>query len=165
MPEPGWHGVAGCQPTHGPPHGNCQRSYAMSRGNQLYRGTTCTAHSKRTGEPCRNWAIRGSNVCRMHGGGSRQVRAKAQERILGAADLAAQRLIGFMNDKKVPYAIRITAARDLLDRAGLSPRHGRDVTVEAPWLEATAEIVADVPEGWQPQDENPPYDDDSIIDG
>lgn len=31
---------------------------------------TCTAHSKRTGEPCRNPALTGSNLCRMHGGAS-----------------------------------------------------------------------------------------------
>ena len=27
----------------------------------------CTAHSKRTGEPCRAPAVRGWSVCRMHG--------------------------------------------------------------------------------------------------
>lgn len=27
----------------------------------------CTANSKRTGEPCRNPAVRGWSVCRMHG--------------------------------------------------------------------------------------------------
>ncbi len=27
----------------------------------------CTAHSKRTGEPCRAPAVRGWTVCRMHG--------------------------------------------------------------------------------------------------
>ena len=30
----------------------------------------CTAHSKRTGEPCRNNAVKGYRVCRMHGAGS-----------------------------------------------------------------------------------------------
>ena len=33
----------------------------------------CTAHSKRTGLPCRNPAVKGWTVCRMHGarGGAR----------------------------------------------------------------------------------------------
>lgn len=29
----------------------------------------CTAHSKRTGLPCKNPAVRGWSVCRMHGAG------------------------------------------------------------------------------------------------
>ncbi len=29
----------------------------------------CTAHSKHTGKPCRAPAVRGWNVCRMHGAG------------------------------------------------------------------------------------------------
>lgn len=32
------------------------------------RKQKCTAHSKRTGEPCGNWAVIGRNVCRLHGG-------------------------------------------------------------------------------------------------
>jgi len=31
------------------------------------RRQKCSAHSKRTGEPCRNWAVLGRSVCRMHG--------------------------------------------------------------------------------------------------
>tara|TARA_B100000989_G_scaffold288808_1_gene259921 strand:+ start:462 stop:749 length:288 start_codon:yes stop_codon:yes gene_type:complete len=30
-------------------------------------GKRCTARSKRTGDPCRNPAVLGWNVCRMHG--------------------------------------------------------------------------------------------------
>ena len=30
-------------------------------------GKRCSARSKRTGEPCRNPAVLGWNVCRMHG--------------------------------------------------------------------------------------------------
>lgn len=33
------------------------------------------------GKPCRNWAIDGSTVCRMHGAGSPKVAAKAAERV------------------------------------------------------------------------------------
>lgn len=31
----------------------------------------CSAHSKRTGERCKNYAVRGKNVCRFHGGRSK----------------------------------------------------------------------------------------------
>lgn len=39
----------------------------------LHRAPQCTACSKRTGLPCKNAAVRGWKVCRMHGarGGSK----------------------------------------------------------------------------------------------
>ena len=36
---------------------------------------------RKNGEPCGSKAIRGDNVCRMHGGGARQVKAAAQARL------------------------------------------------------------------------------------
>lgn len=40
----------------------------------------CTGHSKRTKKPCGNSPMHGSTVCRMHGGGTPQARAKARQR-------------------------------------------------------------------------------------
>jgi hypothetical protein len=40
----------------------------------------CHAVSKQTGKQCQKWAIKGGTVCRWHGGGSPQVRAKANVR-------------------------------------------------------------------------------------
>jgi hypothetical protein len=37
----------------------------------------CKATSKQTGKQCKNWAIKGGEVCRKHGGGASQVKAKA----------------------------------------------------------------------------------------
>jgi hypothetical protein len=48
----------------------------------------CVAHSKRTGEPCRQRAIAGATVCRVHGGATPQVRRAAARRLL-AAEAAA----------------------------------------------------------------------------
>jgi len=45
----------------------------------------CKGRSKTTKLPCRGWAMRGSEVCRMHGGAARQVRAKAAARVVEAA--------------------------------------------------------------------------------
>jgi hypothetical protein len=42
----------------------------------------CTAHSSRTGEPCRKWAIRGGKVCNKHGGQAPRVAAAAKARIV-----------------------------------------------------------------------------------
>jgi hypothetical protein len=44
-----------------------------SSGNPMHRpmdmAARCTAHSKRSGQPCRAPAVRGYRVCRMHGAG------------------------------------------------------------------------------------------------
>jgi len=40
----------------------------------------CTAHSKRSGKRCRSNAIVGGNVCHLHGGATRQAKAKAAVR-------------------------------------------------------------------------------------
>lgn len=47
------------------------------------------AAGKRITRPCKSWAISGTNVCRMHGGGAKQVRAKAQ-RVTAEAQAAQQ---------------------------------------------------------------------------
>lgn len=36
-------------------------------GYPMHKSPRCTAHSKRTGLPCYNPAVRGWSVCRMHG--------------------------------------------------------------------------------------------------
>ena len=110
-------------------------------GNRMRVDTRCSARRK-NGSVCRNYAIRGGNVCRIHGGGAPQVRRRAQERIFAAADAAAARLIEFMNDGRVPWPVRLTAARDLLDRAGLNPK--TTVAVEVPlWARGLDDLVVD----------------------
>lgn len=49
-----------------------------------WHGQRCTAKTKRTDDRCKNYAIRGGNVCRIHGGGAPQVRRKADERVARA---------------------------------------------------------------------------------
>ncbi len=88
----------------------------------------CAAH-RTNGEVCGNYPVHGASVCRKHGGGAPQVKAKAAERILAASDMAAGRLIGFMNDERVPYTVRLAATKDLLDRAGVGGRQPVQVEV------------------------------------
>jgi hypothetical protein len=40
----------------------------------------CSAHSTRTGEQCKKWAVDGATVCLAHGAGAGQVRNKANVR-------------------------------------------------------------------------------------
>ena len=47
----------------------------------------CTAN-KTNGDPCPNWAMRGTNVCSSHGGRAPQVQAAAQERLAVEAAVA-----------------------------------------------------------------------------
>lgn len=80
----------------------------------------CTAHSARTKLPCQKDAIKGSNVCRNHGGSAPQVKERAKLRLLEASDPAAALLVRQMNDKKLDETVRQRAALAILDRAGLS---------------------------------------------
>lgn len=91
-------------------------------------GNVCTA--KRTnGQPCANFAINGSHVCRIHGGAAPQVRARAQVRILMASDLAAKKLIDMLTSPKVADNIKLAAAKDLLDRANLAGTQNVEIGV------------------------------------
>lgn len=90
--------------------------------------TRCTAR-RRSGTECKNWAIRGGNVCRMHGGGAPQVKKKAAQRIAEAADDAAALLVQFMEDPKNDLKVRTQIAQDLLNRAGYAGTKSVDLTV------------------------------------
>lgn len=41
--------------------------YGSGRSGGLHQALRCRARSKRTGKPCRSPAVRGREVCRMHG--------------------------------------------------------------------------------------------------
>lgn len=75
----------------------------------------CTAHKKNK-ERCKKAAIIGGTVCGTHGGSAPQVKNKARQRIMEAADPAAAVMVELMasDDERIRHA----AAKDLLDRAG-----------------------------------------------
>ncbi len=73
-------------------------------------------------------AILGGTVCRMHGGASPQVQAKASERIKALAEgPALDRLEKLLDSEQ--DAIALAAARDLLDRAGYGAKRQIEVSV------------------------------------
>ena len=73
-----------------------------------------------SGKRCRREAIKGSVVCEVHGGLAPQVRRRAAERLLVTADEAIQVIKSFISDPTVPAGVRLKAAQDITDRAGLA---------------------------------------------
>lgn len=89
----------------------------------------CAGHaSDGSGRPCGNWPIKGAVVCKRHGASAPQVRAAAQMRILENADAVAAALVKIALNESEGAAARVSAARDLLDRAGLGAARQLDVT-------------------------------------
>ena len=71
-------------------------------------------------------AIPGGNVCKKHGGAAPQVQAAADRRILEAAEdiknllpAAVRELKRLLEDGKTKQEVRLSALRDVFDRAGL----------------------------------------------
>ena len=87
----------------------------------------CEATSKQSKKRCRRQAISGGTVCRMHGGGAPQVIAKAKIRLAALVDPALDRLEKIIKTSKHD-ASGVSAAKDILDRAGLKPKDRLEVS-------------------------------------
>jgi hypothetical protein len=88
--------------------------------------------TRQDGEPCQAYAIKGGNVCRVHGGSAPQVKKKAKERLAEAAGGAAKSLVDLKaqleeiieNEDLAPSEVKAIAsearkqATEILDRAG-----------------------------------------------
>jgi hypothetical protein len=90
------------------------------------RGTNTSG--TRAGQPCGKWALKGSTVCRTHGGGAPQVQAAAKQRL---AEKAITEALGKLDVK--PVHNPLTALAEL---AG-------EITA---WKELAAERVAQLRE-------------------
>lgn len=94
----------------------------------------CAGRSKRTGEPCQNWAVRGGKVCSTHGqgGGNKPsldertataaaVRldrlAQARDRMESLVDRAVDAVVNVMENDEARPADRMKAAEMILDRS------------------------------------------------
>ena len=60
-------------------------------------------------------------MCYYHGGAAPQVKLKAQERIAALVDPALHHLAILIEEAETD-AVKLAAIKDLLDRAGLSPK-------------------------------------------
>lgn len=50
----------------------------MASKKEWHQGMKCTAVSRRTGNPCRSYAVKGTTVCRKHGGSAPQIKKAAK---------------------------------------------------------------------------------------
>lgn len=72
---------------------------------------------KKTGEPCKKYAIKGGLVCTTHGGSAPQVRAAANKRLLAMVEPSLIRLADLVQQSEhMPTALG--AIRTVLERAG-----------------------------------------------
>lgn len=101
---------------------------------------------KKNGERCQRWALKGAAVCTHHGAAAPQVRRKAQERILLAAEDAVSQILMMMKDTTIPAAVRLAAARDLLDRANIIGKQQIEVDIKAPWEGLVEGVLKATPE-------------------
>lgn len=110
----------------------------MERHN-LLEPQRCGRKSKRSGEPCRNWAMHGQSVCAIHGGKSPQALAKAEERmralvhpaisglerLIASDDLGAMRYVldyaGYKATEKIQSDGRTVIEVEYVGRAPLQP--------------------------------------------
>jgi hypothetical protein len=95
-------------------------SHSESRWAQLPDTLIRCNGTLQSGKRCHREAIDGSVVCEIHGGLAPQVRRRAAERVLLSADEAIQVIKSFISDPIVPAGVRLKAAQDLADRAGLA---------------------------------------------
>jgi len=92
----------------------------------IIKSVQCSATSKGSGQRCKRFAIRGGTVCVRHGGGAKQVRQKALERITIAQALAT-------GDRRPPWAIiadAVHTADVLLLDVKMRVEGGEDLTPE-----------------------------------
>lgn len=94
----------------------------------------CTGTASTTGEQCKRWSLRGTNVCTKHGGQLPSVREHAEAvvesarmRLMGMADDAVDGLEDLIAVGTAPQ-IRLAAIKEVLDRSGV--KGGPDLSVE-----------------------------------
>lgn len=89
----------------------------------------CTAKAKGTGKRCGRYAIAGGTVCITHGGSAPQVKRKAKLRLLELVDPAITKLQQIMESGESDQ-VKLAAAKDILDRAGVPRQTEATVMVE-----------------------------------
>jgi len=112
----------------------------------------CIAHSTTNDKAqCKNFAIRGMQVCRMHGGNTPNAKFAAKARLLAMVEPAFGVLFDIMQDPNAENADRIKASVAVLDRAGFGAKQqmtvkhklqGNDDRTEEEMIERGRAILA-----------------------
>lgn len=92
---------------------------------QLADEERCTAKAKGTGRRCQNPRVGGvrGTVCQVHGGATKKNRDAIRDRLAAEAEKAVQTIVDLRDadaasPDPAPHAVRLNAAKTLLDRAG-----------------------------------------------
>ena len=103
----------------------------------------CTAKSKRSGDLCGNFALKGHRTCAFHGGKTPIALEKAKEAIersdleLRGLSTKAVAVLRALLDEGNSESVMLGAAKDVLDRGGLKAKDRLEVeasiTVTRPW--------------------------------
>lgn len=85
--------------------------------NEFVLPSQCVATAKSSGARCSKPAIPGGSVCKYHGGGAPQVRAKAVQRLALARDMALDRLIEQLEPPESDlYAVQVKDLLSVVDK-------------------------------------------------
>jgi hypothetical protein len=90
----------------------------------------CTAKSQRNGRRCGAYAIRGGNVCSIHGGRAPQVRDAAKARFEELVPVAIKELQKILDDEYVEPEVKLKAVAEVLDRTYFPKTSRRELEVE-----------------------------------
>lgn len=105
----------------------------------------CSGTSNTTGERCKKWSLRGTTVCRSHGGALPTVRETAEAvvesarmELMGMADDAVEVIRDLMK-AGVADQVRLKAAENVLNRTGI--KDAEEVKVEVTHV-SSADTIA-----------------------
>lgn len=122
------------------PMGDPQPMGACVKCGEVHDPKLCPGHSKRTGKPCGKHRGQGTNhvgygLCSSHTGNTPNGEAAALDelrrvhlRIVYLADPAVSAIAEIMEDHSQPVMVRLRAACDLADRAGLAGKQVHEHT-------------------------------------
>lgn len=103
-------------------------------------GPRCSAH-KKDGTQCKNRPIRGGTTCMKHGGAAKQVRTKANERLLEMVMPALTKLRKIILSPKTSDADAIRAVREVLNRTGFTERFALTIEPDNKWDNILEDVI------------------------
>lgn len=103
----------------------------------VVRCTATVRNGDRKGERCGKWSIRGATVCISHGAQLPSVKEHAQAvveaarmRLIGLTDDAVDAIEDLVTNPQTQAQVRLNAAKEILDRAGIKGAPDLAITVE-----------------------------------